>query len=364
MDAGLAATAIGLHRASSQPCLRLSTTCPGSFGRLQGIELAPLTRSKSACRLDVRARARRRTGGSLHAIAMAQTPWTPPRRSLQLPSEADSGPAVLDASRRGAAEVEAASRQLWHFLVDSEEQIKEVLRGLGGRGRVSCLERDALFQAPALGPLRAMLQTGASIDWKNEDCQGATLLVHAARQEKVELATCALAFGADAKAADAGGRSALHWAAFNGCLPLLQRLLTEARASVPVGMQDACGDTPLHLAAAQGNAAAVRLLCLAGSCMSTVSRHGLTALETAEVGRKWEAAAFLRATKDKMMLGVAPPPQLPCPQQPPPNEAESRRSTMIDIQESIKKLQARHGACKPRGQKLEAFRRAVGRALP
>jgi ankyrin repeat protein len=84
--------------------------------------------------------------------------------------------------------------------------------------------------------------------------------------------------GVSAKAADADGTTALHWAVRANDLELARVLLT---AGAPASAADRYGITPLALAAINGSAPAIALLLKAGANPNTASETGETVLMTA-----------------------------------------------------------------------------------
>ena len=85
----------------------------------------------------------------------------------------------------------------------------------------------------------------------------------AAMRSDVETVRALVKQGADVNAAQGDGMTALHWAARNGDVPLVEVLLyagANPMAATRVGAL-----TPLHLASRAGNAAAIRVLVKAGS---------------------------------------------------------------------------------------------------
>lgn len=85
----------------------------------------------------------------------------------------------------------------------------------------------------------------------------ATPLIDAVKQGDVSAVRALIKAGADVRAPEGDGATALHWAAYRDSIELT-RMLLDAGASA--GAANDLGVTPLHLAAANGNAALLRLL--------------------------------------------------------------------------------------------------------
>jgi ankyrin repeat protein len=100
--------------------------------------------------------------------------------------------------------------------------------------------------------------------------------------------------GADLKAAQADGMTALHWAVYHDHADTA-RLLLAAGANAKA--ENRYGVTPLSLACTNGNAEIVRLLLAAGADANTTLRGGETALMTAaRTGRIEPVKALLDAS--------------------------------------------------------------------
>ena len=100
-------------------------------------------------------------------------------------------------------------------------------------------------------------------------------LIDAAKAGDTRAALALLARGADARAADADGSTALHWAAETDDEALAQALLA---AGAAVSAATRHGITPLHLAASNGNAAIVERLIAAGADVNGATPGGETPL--------------------------------------------------------------------------------------
>jgi ankyrin repeat protein len=87
--------------------------------------------------------------------------------------------------------------------------------------------------------------------------------------------------GAEPHKADKGGRTALHWAAFRGHLPVLEVLLGCSEVQQGLDVKDGRGRTALHLAALAGSAVCLETLVRAGANVHAADGEGLTALHVA-----------------------------------------------------------------------------------
>ncbi len=113
----------------------------------------------------------------------------------------------------------------------------------------------------------------------------------AAMRGETERVRALLREGADVNAAQGDGMTALHWAALNGDVAMLEVLLyagAVAESTTRLG-----GYTPLHLAGRQGRAATVAALLRAGSDPMRFTDTGVTALHLAAQGGSAEAVAAL-----------------------------------------------------------------------
>jgi len=182
-----------------------------------------------------------------------------------------------------------ASLKLWRSASGVELHVKQFLKG----------EPDASIKRLAKAPVRgvkSLLRQGADIDWHNQEWDGATLLIKAAREGKKELALYLLAMGADPLEEDDSGRGLLHWAAYAGCSGLVEHLVQHGVFGPRMlDVQDGLGNSPLHLAASQGQIITVRLLCRAGADTTLQNGGGFTPQELAETYRKWEAVKYLQS---------------------------------------------------------------------
>lgn len=181
----------------------------------------------------------------------------------------------------------------------------------------------ALHEAAANGRTGVVRVLLGSIAIGSKDDRGATPLHWAAAGGHDAVAGVLLEKGADAKAVDNSGRTALHYAAEakntsgtnalhlaarDGDLVVMQALLADG---VDVNSRDSTGATALHWAAAWGREPAVRLLLESGVEVMGVDGYGWTALHRAANDRhggssRHEAATWLLLEKvDAIAAGTA-----------------------------------------------------------
>ncbi len=115
-------------------------------------------------------------------------------------------------------------------------------------------------------------------------------LINAAENKSHTEALKLLAGGADAKAKDVDGTTALHWAAHHADVELVDKLI---RAGADVNAVNDYGSSPMMEAATIGNAAIIKLLLKAGADPESTSREGQTALMAVARTGNVEAAEAL-----------------------------------------------------------------------
>lgn len=115
-------------------------------------------------------------------------------------------------------------------------------------------------------------------------------LVKAADANNVQDAKAALKDGAHIDGTDIEGRSALHWAARNGDIGMMDFLIAEG---ADINLQNDRDRTPLHLAAEFGRAEAVRTLLSAGARVQIRDEMNDTALHMALANGHADAAIAL-----------------------------------------------------------------------
>jgi hypothetical protein len=184
---------------------------------------------------------------------------------------------------------DAMSRKLWAAAHGGEIHIKEMIEQR---------KEDPTIQlktCPVPGMLKA-IKAGGKLDWKNDEWDGATLLLKAIRTDSMALAEYVVALGADTTVTDKSGRSAFHWAAMEGNPTMLEFLLgttSDPQLQIP----DNGGDTPLHLAAYHGHLPIIRLLIRYKVDPNQPNALGFTATDLAEARRMWHIAHYLSEQK-------------------------------------------------------------------
>jgi len=122
-------------------------------------------------------------------------------------------------------------------------------------------------------------------------------VAEAARRGDVEAVRVLLRDGADVNAAQGDGMTALHWAALNGDVQIIDVLLTAGAALQPLTRLGAY--TPLHLASSNGHAAAVVHLLEAGSDAAALTDTGVRPLHlAAQAGNPDAVTALLEHGAD------------------------------------------------------------------
>ena len=139
--------------------------------------------------------------------------------------------------------------------------------------------------APVSGWLLA-LAAAVAVAGPQQDAQ----LLQAAAAQDPETALYALSAGADARAAEPDGTTALHYAAHHGDQRLVDALL---RAKADPNARNEYGSTPLAEAAVLGDAPLIQRLLRAGADAESPNSEGQTALMTVARAGKLEAARVL-----------------------------------------------------------------------
>lgn len=151
-----------------------------------------------------------------------------------------------------------------------------------------------LFDAAATGDADAVFALSGvrgKVDWK--DGNGFTALMYASAASRLELIGMLLERGANPEIADAGGRTALHFAA--GCAPEelfpVEALSPETadrlvRAGAVLDTRDLYGNTPLHCAVWAGRVDVARVLLELGADPGIRNSDDLAPVDLASQGPK------------------------------------------------------------------------------
>lgn len=128
--------------------------------------------------------------------------------------------------------------------------------------------------------LRSMLRADAELA-NVPNSSGTMPLFRACSAKQAEIVELLLSFGADPRAADDDGETALHVAAFDGSEPIV-KLLLDAKADVGAATKE--GKTVLMNAAQSGSVPTVRLLLDARADARAKNENDQTALHWATMG--------------------------------------------------------------------------------
>lgn len=188
---------------------------------------------------------------------------------------------------------ELMSKRLWAAAHGSEIHIKEC---------IDLRKTDpAISLKTAVVPqMQKYLKAGGKLDWRNDEWDGATLLLKAVRTNSLSLAEYVLAIGADATVLDKSGRGVFHWASMEGNPGMMELLLANvAEPQQLLQVPDNGGDTPLHLAAYHGHLPIIRLLVRQKVDATQLNALGYSAIDLAEARRMWHIAHYLTEQKNQ-----------------------------------------------------------------
>lgn len=137
--------------------------------------------------------------------------------------------------------------------------------------------------------LRGELVKGANPN--TADNNGLTLLMYVARDEYVDMIELLVQNNAHLSATDPGGNTALHWAVMHGRYGSVESLVG---LGANVNLQNRRGETPLMIAAREGDRDIVDLILQAEPDFSIRDYSGRGALDYARNSRDSRIAAMLR----------------------------------------------------------------------
>lgn len=125
----------------------------------------------------------------------------------------------------------------------------------------------------------------------NASIQASSPVAEAAMKGDAETVRALVRKGADVNAAQADGMTALHWAALNGDLKMLEVLLVAGAVTEPLTRLG--GYTPLHLAASRGHGPVIERLLKAGSKPAMVTATGVQPIHLAAQAGSADGVRFL-----------------------------------------------------------------------
>lgn len=184
---------------------------------------------------------------------------------------------------------ESMSRRLWAAAHGSEIHIREFIE----------LRKDdpalQLKTCPVPGMQKA-IKAGGKLDWRNDEWDGATLLLKAVRTDSQALVEYVMAIGADVSVLDKSGRGVFHWTAIGGN-PAVMEFLLNSTPDPQLQTPDSGGDTPLHLASYHGHLPIIRLLIRHKVDPMVPNALGFNAIDLAEARRMWHISHYLSEQK-------------------------------------------------------------------
>jgi uncharacterized protein len=153
------------------------------------------------------------------------------------------------------------------------------------RSSLAALAVVAVLAVGSVAPVSAAAASAATAD-----AGAQRQLFEAVKAQDPETALYAIQQGADVRATEPDGTTALHYAAHAGDATLVAALL---RARADPDARNEFGATPLQEAAAMGHAEVIRLLLKAGADVESRNPEGQTALMVAARTGRVEAAKWL-----------------------------------------------------------------------
>jgi hypothetical protein len=171
-------------------------------------------------------------------------------------------------------------------------------------GRAGTPAAETLLQAAKVGDVaevRKVVALGVNVD--ERDADGDTALHWAAGNGHVEvLQVLVVELGADKEAKTANGQTALHWAVVNGHMEVM-RVLVELGADKDAKDVDGC--TPLHDAAFNGHVEAIKALEQLGAQIDVQAANGDTPLKLCIRHGHHQAAQVLKELERTARTGKA-----------------------------------------------------------
>lgn len=232
------------------------------------------------------------------ASVLGSMPSTPAACASPTAGMVPSSPTSAEEKKELEKEKQAenASRRLWSCVSASECTVKKELEAVKAEadkdGELTEQQQISRLGKRPIESIRLIIKQGAKLEWRNEDWDGATLLLKAVRTDALELTMYLLGLGADQMAVDNQGRGILHWAAIQG-IPGMVSLILNSCPDLPTSEVDFSGDSPLHLAAYQGHLVVVRLLVRKGADPAVENGGGFTPQQLAASRRMWPVVSYL-----------------------------------------------------------------------
>ncbi|KAJ0396180.1 hypothetical protein ATCC90586_010525 [Pythium insidiosum] len=235
-----------------------------------------------------------------------ESQWTrPPGVTSPTPSSSSATTSFSD----GSEPARVSTEELFELLAQSDDHAVARLESMLRRHPpvVDCSARNAAGMAPLHAAVQAgnaracalLLDHGATA-WIDAplvrgDAAAETPLMMACRANHAALVRLLSRYGASTAVRDVDGNTLLHLAVRCWSDDALLALLdTEAAVSALIEARNAEDETPLHLAARHGNAAAVRALLAAGASADQEDAHGRTPLVVSIMENRVECAQLLQ----------------------------------------------------------------------
>ena len=137
---------------------------------------------------------------------------------------------------------------------------------------------------------QALMKVVPTLELKNR--QGDTLMLYAIKKNRPDIAIILLEAGANWRFKDWGNRTILHWAATNGDLRLVSRIVEQIKVVDPISVENW---TPMHYAARKGHYAIVKLLLEKGADPKLRLTYGWTPADLARGKRHLDVEKLINS---------------------------------------------------------------------
>ncbi|XP_050235914.1 ankyrin repeat-containing protein P16F5.05c [Mercurialis annua] len=124
-------------------------------------------------------------------------------------------------------------------------------------------------------------------------------LLEAARYDDIDDIKSLASFGVSLDSKDSFGRTALHMAAANGHLTIVEYLISQ---EVDLNASNEENNTPLHWACLNGRVEVVKKLILAGASLSLLNCHERTPVDEAVTQGKMDVIDAINSTVTQLEL--------------------------------------------------------------